>query len=640
MNLHELDRYKLSDAVKFNARLNPKLWGKDEHLKPQVRDALMKIADDFRSSLGVKDLDLKDITLSGSNAAYTYTPNSDIDLHLVVDIPDDPVYRELFDAKKYAYNNQHTIKIGGYDVELYVQDVDQPHVTQGEYSLLNNDWIQVPRRQRADVVDQNTRSKYQDLKQRIKDAIKTQDHAVMAGLMTKIKQLRQSGLDQHGEFGPENLAFKMLRTQGYIQRLVDARNAAKDQELSIDEQSPARFTYGFGSSVNEEDQTSHNPQGMPEEAEPDLQKTIDQFARSCIEYLGIKKAPEIRLHTNTDWSEQTGSFGQYEPETNVLHLATSGRHTLDILRTMAHEFTHRKQAEKETLPADAGETGSPYEDEANAMAGRIMRHWAEKHPEMFAHVPLEEASGYIPTKKQAKDPRFIMALTKDVRPGAVGKEANKLGLQTDAQGHPALLTAKLNESLAVEDDQYGNQDPTGPEFPPKMPDGTIKVDVSDIYDWYKIGQKISDLKSIDKKTLGKGPPSTVIAFGSEDLENKYSNALINLGLKTHDLDEPGVDGNEDWVVEFWRDRSLGITGAGDQQRVFATVLTAIGQFIEMEEPETLRFTADKDVEPGQKPMSRSNLYDRLVQRYAQAWGYRLDRSDMADTTVYLLHRIR
>ena len=458
MNLHELDRYKLSDAVKFNARLNPKLWGKDEHLKPEVRDALMKIADDFRSSLGVKDLDLKDITLSGSNAAYTYTPNSDIDLHLVVDIPDDAVYRELFDAKKYAYNNQHNIKIGGYDVELYVQDVDQPHVTQGEYSLLNNDWIQVPRRQRADVVDQNTRSKYQDLKQRIKDAIKTQDHAVMAGLMTKIKQLRQSGLDQHGEFGPENLAFKMLRTQGYIQRLVDARNAAKDQELSIDEQSPARFTYGFGSSVNEEDQTSHNPQGMPEEAEPDLQKTIDQFARSCIEYLGIKKAPEIRLHTNTDWSEQTGSFGQYEPEINVLHLATSGRHTLDILRTMAHEFTHRKQAEKETLPADAGETGSPYEDEANAMAGRIMRHWAEKHPEMFAHVPLEEASGYIPTKKQAKDPRFVMALTKDVRPGAVGKEANKLGLQTDAQGHPALLTAKLNESLAEELSRFKEQD--------------------------------------------------------------------------------------------------------------------------------------------------------------------------------------
>jgi len=128
-----------------------------------------------------------------------------------------------------------------------------------------------------------------------------------------------------------------------------------------------------------------------------------------------------------------------------------------------------------------------------------------------------------------------------------------------------------------------------------------------------------------------------------DLDPKYD-AYVKLPdgghLEINFYTDSTVDGNEDWVVEFWRDRSLGITGAGDQQRVFATVLTAIGQFIEMEQPETLRFTADKDVEPGQKPMSRSNLYDRLVQRYAQAWGYRLDRSDMADTTVYLLYRIR
>ena len=121
----------------------------------------------------------------------------------------------------------------------------------------------------------------------------------------------------------------------------------------------------------------------------------------------------------------------------------------------------------------------------------------------------------------------------------------------------------------------------------------------------------------------------------------YTKLPDGSGLEINfNLDHYFDDGYEDWVVEFWRGYSIGITGAGDQQRVFATVLTAIGQFIEMKQPETLRFTADKDVEPGQKPMSRSNLYDRLVQRYAQAWGYRLDRSDMADTTIYVLHRIR
>jgi hypothetical protein len=128
-----------------------------------------------------------------------------------------------------------------------------------------------------------------------------------------------------------------------------------------------------------------------------------------------------------------------------------------------------------------------------------------------------------------------------------------------------------------------------------------------------------------------------------DLDPRYD-ALARLpdgtNLTINFYTDSDVADNEDWVVEFWRGNRLDISGAGDAQRVFATVLTAIGQFIEMEQPETLRFTADKDVEPGQKAMSRSNLYDRLVQRYAQTWGYRLDRSDMANTTVYLLYRIR
>ena len=87
MNLHELDTYKLSDAVKFHNRLNPKLWGRDEKLRPEVRGKLLEIAADFQEFLGISDLEVKDITLSGSNAAYSYTPHSDIDLHLVVEQP-------------------------------------------------------------------------------------------------------------------------------------------------------------------------------------------------------------------------------------------------------------------------------------------------------------------------------------------------------------------------------------------------------------------------------------------------------------------------------------------------------------------------------------------------------------------------
>jgi hypothetical protein len=88
MNIHELSTYNLDDAVKFHDRLNPRLFGRDEKLLPVVRNKLLAIAADFQEFLGVDDLQLKDITVSGSNAAYSYTPHSDIDLHLVVERPD------------------------------------------------------------------------------------------------------------------------------------------------------------------------------------------------------------------------------------------------------------------------------------------------------------------------------------------------------------------------------------------------------------------------------------------------------------------------------------------------------------------------------------------------------------------------
>ena len=69
------------------------------------------------------------------------------------------------------------------------------------------------------------------------------------------------------------------------------------------------------------------------------------------------------------------------------------------------------------------------------------------------------------------------------------------------------------------------------------PKGTVKVDVSDVYDWYKLGQHISNLKGLGKHDFGKGPPQTVMAFGSEPLEHEYIKDLNKIGLKTYDIDE-------------------------------------------------------------------------------------------------------
>lgn len=453
MDIKELENYRLSDAVKFNDTLNPRLWGSDENLLPEVREKLLAIANDFREFLGVPDLRVQDITVSGSNAAYTYTPHSDIDLHLVVDLPEDAVYRELFDAKKYQYNTQHNIKIAGYDVELYVQPAGDTHHSQGIYSVKNSDWISVPQRRHPDVDDISVQSKYEDIGHRIEQAIESGDLAQIVAVAKKVKQMRQAGLDQTGEFGPENLAFKALRSNGTLDQLRAALQAAQDRQLSLDEEqrnkTKKKHHYGRVGGMwlpGYEYKTTAPEIANESQDRGQVRDTIKQFARSCFRQYGLKNPPKIRIQHNPNWSERTGTFGRFDPDTNTIELAVTGRHMLDILRTLAHELTHAKQNEQGEMPDDAGRTGSPYEDDANAQAGRMMRHWAEQHPDQFKDTKLDEATGYIPVNsREAQDPRYSMALTVDIKPGEVQRQAAKMGWKTDAAGRPPLLMAFQNQ---------------------------------------------------------------------------------------------------------------------------------------------------------------------------------------------------
>jgi len=329
MNIKELHSFKLSDAVAFHDKLNPKLFV-GQYLRPEVSKQLKIIANDFLTELGIRDLAVKDITISGSNAAYSYTPNSDLDLHILVDmnmLSNDEIYRELFNAKKTIYNDSHDVKIHGVPVELYVQDTNEPVKSLGEYSILDDKWLRLPTKRRANLDQAATKLKYQKLEKLINRAIKSNSLSKISEVLKTIKRYRQAGLDKGGEFGPENLAYKALRSQGLITRLYQLRD---------------------------------------------------------------------RLHSE------------------------------------------------------------------------------------------------------------------------------KLTIETMYQN--------------VDEDYDPNGPPPGPETKPTMPRGTVRVDVSDVYDWYKLGQNISNLDRVDPKIFGKGPPSTIMSFGSEDEEHKYIKALQNLGLDTTDID--------------------------------------------------------------------------------------------------------
>lgn len=235
MDIKELESFRLSDAVKFHDELNPKLWIGDD-LDPVVYDKLMAMAEDFITELGIGKLKVEDITISGSNAAYSYTPHSDIDLHILVDmdkLPNDEVYRELFTSKKNEYNKSHELTIRGVPVELYVQDSEQPHHSLGEYSLLKKDWLKIPVKRKANFDQDRTRAKYEKLGELIELALKSRNLEDIERVLDIVKRYRKAGLEKTGEFGPENLAFKAIRKQGLFQKLWDMKQELHSQRLSL-----------------------------------------------------------------------------------------------------------------------------------------------------------------------------------------------------------------------------------------------------------------------------------------------------------------------------------------------------------------------------------------------------------------------
>jgi predicted chitinase len=126
---------------------------------------------------------------------------------------------------------------------------------------------------------------------------------------------------------------------------------------------------------------------------------------------------------------------------------------------------------------------------------------------------------------------------------------------------------RLRREKETTEDRHPNDPPYGPETKPTMPKGTLKVDVSDTYDWYKIGQNLGDLSQLSKDDVGKGPPDTILSFGSEEEEHLYIQALKKLGLDVTDIDPAAhgpkkgiktdptynVESIKDDIEEGWKD---------------------------------------------------------------------------------------
>jgi hypothetical protein len=206
-----------------------------------VRDRLISISDNFIDFLGV-DFFIYDVVLTGSLANYNWSEFSDIDLHLIIDYEESghkqDLLKEFFNAKRAVWNIAHDIKIKNYEVELYVQDIKEKHISSGVYSILNDKWIIEPQKAKQKIDDRKILEKGEEYAKIIDNLIKKKgkDDDVKSevdDVKKKIKRFRQTGLEDGGEYSYENLTFKLLRRNGYIEKLINLKKELTDNKLSI-----------------------------------------------------------------------------------------------------------------------------------------------------------------------------------------------------------------------------------------------------------------------------------------------------------------------------------------------------------------------------------------------------------------------
>lgn len=217
--------------------LNPKIWDTTTNqLLPDVKEKLDEIVDEFAESIDIP-LTIIDAHVVGSNASYNYTEHSDLDLHCIVNfarIDADPSVVEAWMwAQKKLFNEEYDISIRGINVEIYVEDVGANTMSNGIYSLFEDEWIKFPEPIDAEV-DQN------EIDYNVNALIPEINYVLSFGTLEQVQDMidqlyliRKNGLAVDGEYGIGNQTFKEIRNLGYLDQLNDKVSELRSQELSI-----------------------------------------------------------------------------------------------------------------------------------------------------------------------------------------------------------------------------------------------------------------------------------------------------------------------------------------------------------------------------------------------------------------------
>ena len=230
--------------MEIHSTLNPKLFS-GEKLKPEIRERVLKITDAFVDDLTIKP-DIIDIQLVGSNVSYNYTPNSDLDVHIVTNFEllacDENLVQALYNAEKTNFNKNHDIKIKGINVELYVEDVKAGTASNGVYSALEDEWVKFPKKLTG-ITKYDLSKEVSIWKQKIEETLDHGTEQDVKDIINRLYMIRKNSIVIDGEYGKGNQLFKEIRNLGLLDELKEKVHELLSRELSL-ESIAENYTFG------------------------------------------------------------------------------------------------------------------------------------------------------------------------------------------------------------------------------------------------------------------------------------------------------------------------------------------------------------------------------------------------------------
>jgi hypothetical protein len=114
----------------------------------------------------------------------------------------------------------------------------------------------------------------------------------------------------------------------------------------------------------------------------DQKDKLKDFVIFTKNHLGLKSTPKVVLQNGKKDLKTTANYDYTNPE-KVVKINAKNRMLVDVMRSIAHEMVHHRQFEQGRLGVKPPDIGGEIEDEANAVAGQIIKLYAQEDKTIY-----------------------------------------------------------------------------------------------------------------------------------------------------------------------------------------------------------------------------------------------------------------